>query len=141
MEIHLAQLFEAYGRITRISHYHVFIISVIIDITTGYVKAIAKKDLDSQVGLKGILKHLSVVGMVFLICPYLWLLGYESIALFLLYSITITYVISFVENVEAIRPGTFPAWLGELLRRTKKNIDTLDIKNLEDLKDKRIDKD
>ncbi len=141
MEIQLTQLIEAYGRIAHISHYHVFIISVIIDITTGYVKAIAKKDLDSQAGLKGILKHLSVAGMVFLICPYLWLLGYESIALFLLYSITITYVISFVENVEVIRPGTFPAWLGGLLRRTKKNIDTLDIKDLEDLKDKRIDKD
>ncbi len=134
MEIELKQLIEAYGRIGHISHYHVFIIAVIIDIISGYIKAVSTKDLDSKVGLKGILKHLSVIGLVFLVCPYLWLLGYGGIAVFLIYSITLTYGISIVENYDAICPGTLPGWIGQFFRRTKEDIDHLEINNFKDLK-------
>lgn len=130
MEININQLIEAYGRIGHISHYHIFIIAVIMDILTGYIKAGITKDLDSKVGLKGILKHLSVVGLVFLVCPYVWLLGYGGVAVFLIYSITLTYGISIVENYDAIRPGTLPPWLGQFFRRTKDDLDHMDIEKL-----------
>lgn len=134
MEININQLIEAYGRIGHISHYHVFIIAVIVDIISGYIKAVSTKDLDSKVGLKGILKHLSVIGLVFLVCPYLWLLGYGGIAVFLIYSITLTYGISIVENYDAICPGTLPGGLGQFFRRTKEDIDHLEINNFKDFK-------
>lgn len=134
MEIELKQIVEAYGRIGHISHYHVFIIAVIVDIISGYIKAVSTKDLDSKVGLKGILKHLSVIGLVFLVCPYLWLLGYGGIAVFLIYSITLTYGISIVENYDAICPGALPGWIGQFFRRTKEDIDHLEINNFKDLK-------
>lgn len=127
MEIQVQQLIEAYGRIGHVSHYHIFIIAVTLDIISGYIKAGVTKDLDSKVGLKGILKHLSVIGLVFLVCPYLWLLGYSGIAVFLIYSITLTYGISIVENYDAIRPGTLPSWLGQFFRRTKDDLDHIDI--------------
>lgn len=127
MEININQLIEAYGRIGHISHYHIFIIAVIVDILTGYIKAGITKDLDSKVGLKGILKHLSVVGLVFLVCPYVWLMGYGGIAVFLIYSITLTYGISIVENYDVICPGTLPSWLGQFFRRTKDDLDHMDI--------------
>lgn len=130
MEININQLIEAYGRIGHISHYHVFIIAVVLDIISGYIKAGVTKDLDSKVGLKGILKHLSVVGLVFLVCPYLWLMGYEGIAIFLIYSITITYAISIVENYDVIAPGTLPKSIGQFFRRTKDDIDKIDIRDL-----------
>lgn len=135
MEIELNQLIEAYSRIAKVTHYHIFILAIILDIITGYIKAVVVKDLDSKVGLKGILKHLSVVGLVFLVCPYMWLLGYGGIAIFLIYSITVTYVISLIENYDAISPGTLPPWLGQFFRRTKEDIDKMDIRDL-----KRIDK-
>lgn len=135
MEINMNQIIQAYGRIAHISHYHIFILAVILDIITGYIKAGVTKDLDSQVGLKGILKHLSVVGLVFLVCPYLWLMGYGGIAVFLIYSITITYAISVVENYDVIAPNTLPKSIGQFFRRTKEDIDKMDIKDL-----KRIDK-
>lgn len=135
MEIELKQIVEAYSRIAHISHYHVFIIAVILDIVSGYVKAVFSKDLDSKVGLKGILKHLSVAGLVFLICPYLWLLGFQKVAIFLIYSITLTYAISIVENYDVICPGTLPKGLSQFLRRTK---DSLNIDDLENF-NKRID--
>lgn len=130
MEININQLIEAYGRIGHISHYHVFIIAVVLDIISGYIKAGVTKDLDSKVGLKGILKHLSVIGLVFLVCPYLWLMGYEGIAIFLIYSITITYAISIVENYDVIAPGTLPKSIGQFFRRTKDDIDKMDIRDL-----------
>ena len=135
MEINMNQLIEAYGRIAHISHYHIFILAVILDIISGYIKAGVSKDLDSKVGLKGILKHLSVIGLVFLVCPYLWLMGYGGIAVFLIYSITITYTISIVENYDVIAPNTLPKSIGQFFRRTKENIDKMDIEDL-----KRIDK-
>lgn len=135
MEINMNQLIAAYSRIAHISHYHIFILAIMLDIITGYIKAGVTKDLDSQVGLKGILKHLSVVGLVFLVCPYLWLMGYGGIAVFLIYSITITYAISIIENYDVICPGTLPKWLGQFFRRTKDDIDKMDIRDL-----KRIDK-
>ena len=123
------QLIEAYGRIAHISHYHIFILAVVLDIVTGYIKAGVTKDLDSKVGLKGILKHLSVVGLVFLVCPYLWLMGYGGIAVFLIYSITITYAISIVENYDVIAPNTLPKSIGQFFRRTKDDIDKIDIED------------
>lgn len=129
MEIGINELIEAYGRIAHISHYHIFILAVVLDIITGYIKAGVTKDLDSKVGLKGILKHLSVVGLVFLVCPYLWLMGYGGIAVFLIYSITITYAISIVENYDVIAPNTLPKSIGQFFRRTKEDIDKMDIED------------
>lgn len=129
MEIDLCLLREAYGRIAHISHYHIFILAVILDILSGYAKAAFSKDLDSKVGLKGILKHLSVVGLVFLICPYLWILGYGGVAVFLIYSITVTYCISVVENYDVIAPNTLPKSVGQFFRRTKDNLDKTDLEN------------
>lgn len=127
MEIELKQIIEAYSRIAHVSYYHIFMITVILDIISGYTKAIVTKDLDSKVGLKGILKHLSVVGLVFLICPYLWLLNYPNIATFLINSITLTYLISIVENYDLIVPGTLPKSLSNFLRRTKEDLDNKEI--------------
>lgn len=129
MEIGINELIEAYSRIAKVTHYHIFILAIILDIITGYIKAVVVKDLDSKVGLKGILKHLSVIGLVFLVCPYLWLMGYEGIAVFLIYSITITYAISIVENYDVIAPGTLPKSIGQFFRRTKEDIDKMDIED------------
>lgn len=134
MEIHGAQIVEAYSRIAHISHYHVFIIAVALDIFTGYVKAFVTKDLDSKVGLTGILKHLSIVGMVLLICPYLWLLGYSAIAIFLIYSISATYGISIIENIDVISPNRIPKSIGAFLRRVKEESDKADLSKIRDKK-------
>lgn len=127
MEINLTQLIEAYSRIARVNHYHIFILAVILDIVSGYAKALVTKDLDSKVGLKGIVKHICIVLLVFITCPYLWLLNKAPVALFLLYSIVITYAISIVENYDAISPGTLPKGISQFFRRTKDSMDKVDL--------------
>lgn len=136
MEINMNQLIEAYSRIAHISHYHIFIIAVIVDIISGYAKALVTKDLDSKVGLKGIVKHICIVLLVFVTCPYLWLLGKTPVAVFLIYSITITYVISIIENYDAISPGTLPKGISQFFRRTKDYVDKVDIEELIKKEDK-----
>lgn len=135
MEINMNQIIEAYRRIAHISHYHVFILAVALDIFTGYIKAFITKDLDSKVGLTGIVKHLSIAGMVLLICPYLWLLGYGKIAIFLIYSIAVTYGISIIENIDVISPNTIPKSIGVFFRRVKEESDKIDLKDIKDIKD------
>ena len=127
MEIQLTQLIEAYSRIARVNHYHIFIIAVFFDIVTGYAKALFTKDLDSKVGLKGIVKHICIVLLVFITCPYLWLLNKAPVAMFLLYSIIVTYVISIIENFDAISPGTLPKGISQFFRRTKDSMDKMDL--------------
>ncbi|MDU1764222.1 MAG: phage holin family protein [Anaerococcus vaginalis] len=127
MEIQLTQLIEAYSRIARVNHYHIFIIAVFLDIVSGYAKALFTKDLDSKVGLKGIVKHICIVLLVFITCPYLWLLNKAPVAMFLLYSIVVTYVISIIENFDAISPGTLPKGISQFFRRTKDSMDKMDL--------------
>lgn len=127
MEIQLTQLIEAYSRIARVNHYHIFIIAVFLDIVSGYAKALVAKDLDSKVGLKGIVKHICIVLLVFITCPYLWLLNKAPVAMFLLYSIVVTYVISIIENFDAISPGTLPKGISQFFRRTKDSMDKMDL--------------
>ena len=136
MEINLTQLIEAYSRIAKVNHYHIFIIAVFLDIVSGYAKALVTKDLDSKVGLKGIVKHICIVLLVFITCPYLWLLGKTPVAMFLLYSIVVTYVISIIENFDAISPGTLPKGISQFFRRTKDSMDKVDIEELIKKEDK-----
>ena len=132
----MTQLIEAYSRIARVNHYHIFIIAVFLDIMTGYAKALFTKDLDSKVGLKGIVKHICIVLLVFITCPYLWLLNKTPMAMFLLYSIVVTYVISIVENFDAISPGTLPKGISQFFRRTKDSMGKVDIDELIKKEDK-----
>lgn len=137
MDINADLLIEAYSRIAHVSHYHIFIMFIVLDILSGYVKAFITHDLDSKVGLRGIVKHLSIVALVFLVCPYLWLLNYEKIAMFLLYSIVTTYGISIIENYNEISPNTLPSWLGQFFRRTKDEIDKIPLDEIENIEVKK----
>ena len=83
MEVTPEMIIEAYSRITKINLYHMFTILVIIDIVSGWARAIANKDLDSKVGVAGIAKHLAVVLLIFLTCAYLWVVGFGWLAQFL----------------------------------------------------------
>lgn len=140
MEINLDSLIEAYSRITHISHYHIFIMAVMIDIITGYAKALFTKDLDSKVGLKGIIKHICIVFVVIVTCPYLWLLGKGGVAMFLLYSIVLTYGISILENLDVIAPNMLPKVISQFLRRTKDSMDSIDFESVLNKESKDEDK-
>lgn len=123
MEITLELLRQAYSRVLSISYYHIFYILTAIDILTGYARAFKQKDLDSKVGMKGLMKHLCVVAIVVMICPYLWILQKAEVAIFIITAININNAISIMENLNVVAPNMLPEAISQYLRRAKSNID------------------
>lgn len=83
---------------------HFFILSVIFDILTGYLKNLigtnhSNKKLDSSVGIKGLIKHGIVLLLVLVLYPYMVVLNFityaNSIVLFYIFN----YGISIIENL------------------------------------------
>lgn len=77
---------------------HVLLIVIVIDITTGFVKAIVKGEADSSVGIKGLLKHTLVAITTILItfCLPIFNLGYINNSLITFF--ILQYLVSIMEN-------------------------------------------
>lgn len=140
MEVTPDMVIAAYSRITKINLYHLFTILVILDVVSGWAKAIVNKDLDSKVGAAGIAKHLAVILLIFLTCPYLWLLGFGWLAKFLIYSMGATYGVSIVENYSEMGMP-LPRWFGQFFRRIHSEINEVSLDEVESLKLKHHKKD
>lgn len=133
MEVTPDMIIAAYSRIAKINLYHLFTILVILDVVSGWAKAIINKDLDSKVGVAGIAKHLAVILLIFLTCPYLWLLGFGWLAKFLIYSMGATYGVSIVENYSAMGMP-LPKWFAQFFRRIQSEINEVSLDDVESLK-------
>lgn len=133
MEVTADMLISAYSRIVKINLYHFFTILVLVDIVSGYAKAIIKRDLDSKVGATGIAKHSAVVLLIFLVCPYLWLLGFGWLGKFLIYSMSATYGVSIVENYSQMGMP-LPAVIGQFFRRIKMETNEVSFQDIQSLK-------
>lgn len=133
MEVTPEMIFEAYSRITKINLYHIFTILIIVDIVSGYVAAFINKDLDSKVGINGLAKHFAVVLLIFLTCPYLWLIGFGWLARFLIYSMCATYGVSIVENYSGMGMP-LPKGIGQFFRRIQSEINEVSLDDVESLK-------
>ncbi|WP_215507596.1 phage holin family protein [Peptoniphilus sp. EMRHCC_23] len=133
MEVTPDMVIAAYSRITKINLYHLFTILVILDVVSGWAKAIVNKDLDSKVGAAGIAKHLAVILLIFLTCPYLWLLGFGWLAKFLIYSMGATYGVSIVENYSDMGMP-LPKWFAQFFRRIQSEINEVSLDEIESLK-------
>ena len=133
MEVTPDMVIAAYSRITKINLYHLFTILVILDVVSGWAKAIVNKDLDSKVGVAGIAKHLAVILLIFLTCPYLWLLGFGWLAKFLIYSMGATYGVSIVENYSDMGMP-LPKWFAQFFRRIQSEINEVSLDDVESLK-------
>lgn len=133
MEVTPDMIIAAYSRIAKINLYHLFTILVILDVVSGWAKAIINKDLDSKVGVAGIAKHLAVILLIFLTCPYLWLLGFGWLAKFLIYSMGATYGVSIVENYSDMGMP-LPKWFAKFFRRIQSEINEVSLDDVESLK-------
>lgn len=133
MEVTPDMIIAAYSRIAKVNLYHLFTILVILDVVSGWAKAIVNKDLDSKVGVAGIAKHLAVILLIFLTCPYLWLLGFGWLAKFLIYSMGATYGVSIVENYSDMGMP-LPKWFAQFFRRIQSEINEVSLDDVESLK-------
>lgn len=83
----------------------IFILSIIFDISTGYLKNIigvsneSSKGLDSSIGVQGLIKHVIVLFLVLTIYPYLTALGFITYANSIVGFYIFNYGVSIIENL------------------------------------------
>lgn len=77
----------------------IFLSTIIIDIITGILKGAYNMKLNSNIGLKGLIKHCCIILIVFAISIILPLLGYTTGARAIIVFYIIQYCLSIIENV------------------------------------------
>ena len=77
---------------------HVLVWMVVLDIATGLVKSFKEKRTNSTTGLFGVIKHLLVVMLTFLVAIYVPLFGYKGVAKMFVIYLIVVYAISIAEN-------------------------------------------
>lgn len=76
-----------------------FLTAIIIDIITGIFKGLYNNKLNSKIGLKGLIKHCSIILIVFTISIILPLMGYTTGARAIIVFYIIQYCLSIIENI------------------------------------------
>ena len=95
-----------------------FLIS--LDIITGILKAGINGKIDSKIGLKGMIKHTTIIILVLVMGVVARLINIQWVSQsFCIYYI-LQYVISMLENLDEIGVP-FPTWLKNLFNRMEKD--------------------
>lgn len=98
MEDELLSITETFGN----PLFKILIVLIVLDIISGLIRATINKELDSSIGLEGLLKHMLVIitiGIVIMFTPALGLgiLGDTFVVFYI-----IQYAISMVESFERL---------------------------------------
>lgn len=113
---------------TLLNHYHIlvdkplfwlYIVAVLVDIFTGNIKAWSLNDVDSNVGVRGTLKHMALFAFVIIFLPTLSVyMGDDTVSQTLMGYFTYQYIISIIENL-GVLGFDFPEGVSKHFRRLK----------------------
>ena len=93
------QIMTAIFNLLDNNYIFVFLTVIIVDIITGILKGVYNKKLNSNIGLKGLIKHCCIILIVFTISVMLPLMGYTPGARVIIVFYIIQYCLSIIENV------------------------------------------
>lgn len=100
--INIQELLLAIYGITHSRLFFLLITSIVIDILTGKTKALKSGTIDSAIGTTGIIKHTTIIILVFVVGVWCRVLGVvEGSFIFSLF-ILLEYVTSIIENLDVI---------------------------------------
>lgn len=126
MEINLITLLHLFKGLTTTLEIHIFTIFVCLDIITGLVKGITNKKANSTKGLTGIIKHFLVVLLVYIVYPYLILMGVKPLGFAFVLFFIAAYGISILENWGQIGLP-MPGYARAFFEKLKRDTDVFDI--------------
>ena len=93
-----------------------FLLMIILDILTGLLRAGASGNLDSRIGLKGMIKHTTIILLVLIMEIVTRLINMDWVSQsFSLYYI-LQYIFSILENLDEVGVP-FPLWLRNSFKR------------------------
>lgn len=99
-----------------------FLLMIILDILTGLLSAGVTGNLDSCIGLKGLMKHTTIILLVLIMEIITRLISMEWVSQsFSLYYI-LQYIFSILENLDEMGVP-FPLWLRNSFKRMGKDLD------------------
>lgn len=81
---------------------HLLLMVIIFDVLTGLCKAYSTGSISSSIGLKGLLKHSIIFLISLTMLPYMELLNYGKEADIIVMFFSVNYIISIIENLDAI---------------------------------------
>lgn len=120
----------AAGKLTENPWFTTFIIIILVDLTTGFLKGFfknSKERVNSTTGRQGLIKHTVIAGIAVIFYPLVDCWGLANYAnLFLMFFIG-QYGISIVENL-GIMGIPLPKWITENLEKLRNNGGTDDTK-------------
>lgn len=122
MNVDVLELLNHYYSATNDVYIYILIACVIFDIGTGYLKSWVNHTLNSSVGLKGLIKHFSVVIMIIIAYPFLLFLSFKGIAYALIVFPILNYLISIIENLDNLGVP-IPKTIKKRLEKIRKQID------------------
>lgn len=104
--------------LTTSPFFQIFVILVFFDVMTGVAKAIKNKQLNSKISTAGLIKHILVISLLFVIGVYSRALN-QLVFSIVVYSAFIgSYGLSLLENLEAIGVW-FPEWFKEIFKQMR----------------------
>ena len=99
-----------------------FLFMIILDILTGILRSGITGDLDSGIGIKGLMKHTTIILLVISMAVVTRCINVEWVSQsFCLYSI-LQYIFSILENLDEMGIP-FPLWLGNSFKRMRQDLD------------------
>ena len=99
-----------------------FMLMIIVDVLTGVLKAGVTGNIDSRIGLKGMIKHTTIILLVLIMGFATRLINVQWVSQsFSLYYI-LQYIFSILENLDEMGIP-FPLWLRNSFKRMGQDLD------------------
>ena len=100
---------------------HLFLMVILLDIFVGISKSFILGTTNSSVGLKGLLKHSLVIIVTIIICFYLLIFEYDTMAKIFIMFFIVQYLISLTESWGELGLP-LPDWVGDKLFKLNDNL-------------------
>jgi toxin secretion/phage lysis holin len=85
--------------VAKDDYFILFVLIVLFDFITGYLKSVVNKVTSSQIGTKGVIKHTSTIGFYFFVVFLGYYFNNVSLTYLILTMVVLTYLTSILENL------------------------------------------
>lgn len=111
--------------------FHAFLWIIVLDVLTGIAKATKQKKVNSSTGLNGLIRHMTIIILVFLLTIYLPIFEFGAISKTILIYFILMYMVSILENLEAIGVN-MPDWVHTYVTKMHREVNAgYEIKNVD----------
>lgn len=102
-------------------YYNILIVLIILDFILGTFRSILIKNLNSSIGLKGLIKHTTVIVIVTIICAMFRVSNNIELSVAFIMFYIWEYVLSVIENLSLLNVP-FPDWLIDRLADLERKV-------------------